>query len=723
LSNSFFDEEDIVEKSASSFFDEEDRSGESEKKLPNVDMGEALGQGIKQGATLGAADEGAGAVQALLDALMKGTHAVGLTGPSPSQVSAELAEQKITGDIGPASTYDLYRDVQQEEQDLYKAAKEQHPKTTMAGEFLGGMAIPGFGGGKAAVTGAKAATKAAQTAKAAKAADIGVDASKALAPLTPKGLGPVGAVGATTGKTVSKEAAEEIMKKAPTMGGEFGAKELAKSAAKVGAGMGAATGLATSESTIEDPLGLMADTGIGAGIGGVTAPLIPVGMKALGKVGSFFTIKPAKFLDEKLLGGRFSKGYGLGKKRAEAGKKVFGDEVKKEIAQKQTDLGEEFGEKLFQTGSELAKKKRNVIVEKGKTPLGARDEVRMLQTNLKDIMANTNKPTQIKSEIRNVKGIIDNTLKRKFKELPRQTRIELIDALNSNQITKEKLNDELLSYLSLRDLQQLKTDISEDLLGDMTKGIPAKIKSSDVNIVVSDFLKGIDNRLKTIPEIADINKKLDAYQKHLRTVGLDPANQGRIEEKDVVRMSEVINGLFEKTLRNDKNARLAERQLESLDNALRKVEKTKNFEPIINKLKVIAEEADIIGRTTREGELQRLDKYAATRMPSTIGSGIGAGVGTVNRILSSPSKLASKLEGIAKKDPKSLIQMGQIMASKLGDKGVRLADKLYAASEAPVRRRQAILFTLLQNPTYREMFETVGDDIGSFFEGSEGNNE
>lgn len=131
--DSFFDDEDVHPEDAGSqdsFFEASDISPEDRNAMAsfmgtgqeNIGQGEAFLKGTQQGTTLGLSDELAGLAGAA-------GYASGLpTTPSRDQL------------------LDAYRQAQQEDLARIKMSQEQHPGTTMAGEFAGGALLPIPGG-------------------------------------------------------------------------------------------------------------------------------------------------------------------------------------------------------------------------------------------------------------------------------------------------------------------------------------------------------------------------------------------------------------------------------------------------------------------------------------------------------------------------------------------------------------------------------------------------
>lgn len=96
-------------------------------------------KGYTQGATLGFADELGGATATGLDYGQRLLNKLGLAGKSPGQISEELKAQGVTGDVGPSSAAEIYRQGQQETKADFEKAKERSPWAYGGAELAGGM--------------------------------------------------------------------------------------------------------------------------------------------------------------------------------------------------------------------------------------------------------------------------------------------------------------------------------------------------------------------------------------------------------------------------------------------------------------------------------------------------------------------------------------------------------------------------------------------------------
>lgn len=136
-----FDPTDIVEQAAAtkngtSDFDAEDIVV-PEREPPGT-MESALG-GAEQGVTLGFADEITGGMQSGMDAGQQFLNKLGLAPESPTQVNARLAAEGVTGDVGPQSILNAYREARDIKRGEQKRMQDAHPLAYGLGEVGGGL--------------------------------------------------------------------------------------------------------------------------------------------------------------------------------------------------------------------------------------------------------------------------------------------------------------------------------------------------------------------------------------------------------------------------------------------------------------------------------------------------------------------------------------------------------------------------------------------------------
>lgn len=130
-----FDQKDIHKDVTADF------AAEDIAPSDKMSKGQAALLGAEQGLTLGNSDEMAGGIGAGLDKTQALLSKLGLTGPSPTDVNAKLAEEGTKGDIGPKSTLDLYKEMRDEERSKIKKGQEDQPMASLAGNLAGGALL------------------------------------------------------------------------------------------------------------------------------------------------------------------------------------------------------------------------------------------------------------------------------------------------------------------------------------------------------------------------------------------------------------------------------------------------------------------------------------------------------------------------------------------------------------------------------------------------------
>lgn len=130
----FLEDDHDMSPEASDFLN--DSPIEAPSRTPMSKM-ESFGKGVEQGVFFGHADELAGGVQGGLDKLMSLIPGV----KSPNEVNEELKSQGFTGDLG-----DTYTDARNVARQDYKQAQQDNPKSYLGGNITGGaltsMAAP-----------------------------------------------------------------------------------------------------------------------------------------------------------------------------------------------------------------------------------------------------------------------------------------------------------------------------------------------------------------------------------------------------------------------------------------------------------------------------------------------------------------------------------------------------------------------------------------------------
>lgn len=120
------------------------RNTGSQTQAPEISPMQSANLGAQQGLTLGFSDEAGAGGQAGLDKLQQLLNQyTGLVSPSPTQVSAQLAQQGFTGDIGPTDPQEMYQQEIARQRAELKQAEEQNPGSYLSGNLAGAALIPG----------------------------------------------------------------------------------------------------------------------------------------------------------------------------------------------------------------------------------------------------------------------------------------------------------------------------------------------------------------------------------------------------------------------------------------------------------------------------------------------------------------------------------------------------------------------------------------------------
>jgi hypothetical protein len=105
---------------------------------PQISAGESALAGAQQGMTLGMAPPMSAVLPSAMNALQGDQ--------SPTALNAKLAAQGFTGDIGPKSTLELYRQLRDAKKQELQAAAQAHPIANLAGGLAGaGLLTGGIG--------------------------------------------------------------------------------------------------------------------------------------------------------------------------------------------------------------------------------------------------------------------------------------------------------------------------------------------------------------------------------------------------------------------------------------------------------------------------------------------------------------------------------------------------------------------------------------------------
>lgn len=599
-----FDPNDIVNSSASPDFDPSDLA-----ELPRVQptsggllkasdgqftkTGSAL-KGSQQGLTMNTSDEVFGGMTVLWDKLMRAGNAVGLSSESPTQVSERLAAQGLTGDIGPTSAMDLYREARDQERAEIARAAEQNPLSFTAGGVAGGLL------GTAAIPGASALTS----------------------------------VKGATG-------AERIL-----------------SAGKVGAGLGAAMGAGASEADLTkgDVTGFLGDVWQGAETGAITGTLLAGGMEGVRKgAGAIVGSKTAGDLKE--IFSKSAQGQKLANQRPELAKQIQeeGFEVFKALRAKAQKLEDQKRDLLNVSGadkkfdlSDLLKKYTDKVKE-FKTP----------DPDVKKVQAGIDEMVQEISSSQNIKELpADQAYK--LKQLLQTTSGELRspELQRITSATSREIQDRMDKVLlDLKSLNKTQTDImsqSEAMFG-------IRPLENIVDAEIPAFLK------KTGETFEKFSRDSAAQQAASKGAALGGFKNLKGEEvPGLEKLVPEISPLLEKAKSTSKNIDLA-KKIEGSD------------EGLLPKLTNIYKGAEIAGSVAKPF----ID----------VGRTFTKDVGDLMTRTSSSLRKAA---------PENLTSMADDLVAKMGNKATVEANILRKASRRQGVSRDALIFSLMQRPGFRE---------------------
>lgn len=555
-------------------------------------------KGAQQGLTMGFSDEAAGGIQALLDKLNRAGNKLGLLPESPTQVSEKLAAEGLTGDIGPTSSADLYREARDMERAKLAQAAEQNPVSFTAGGVAGGLL------GTAAIPGASAATS----------------------------------VKGATG-------AERIL-----------------SAGKIGAGLGAAMGAGASEADLTkgDVTGLAGDVAQGAATGAITGTLLTTGMEGIrkGAAGAASGIAGSKTVDDlKEIFSRSAQGQKLANQRPELAKQIQeeGFEVFKSLKSKAQSLEDQKQELLTVTGADKKIDLTNLLKK-------YTDKVKEFKTPDPDVK-------KIKAGIDEMVQEISSS--QDIKQLPADQAYKLKQLL---QTTSGELKSPELQKITNAASRELQDQLDEAL-----PGLKALNKTQSNLMSQSEAMFGV-KPLENIPD-AEIPAFLKKTGETLEKFSKDSAAQQ-------VASKEAALGGF-------KN--LKGQEVPGLEKIAPEVS------PLLEKAKDTAKSIDLAKKIEgpSEGLIPKLtNPYKAADIAGKVARPfVDAGRTFTKDVGDLMSRTSSSLRSAA---PENLVSMADDLTAKMGNKATVEANILRKASQRQGVSRDALIFSLMQRPGFRE---------------------
>lgn len=684
----FVPEEDLTEFG---FEPETTSRSVSAGEQPQISAGEAAFEGVKSGATFGFADELSGATQSGLDKLQSLLNQYGMMKKSPTQVSEELAAQGFTGDIGPTSRGQMYRDVRDQAREQEKLAMEQQPGAFFAGSLAGGAAVP---------------------------------------------MGSIGQIakGATLGQKVL-------------------------TGAKVGLGTGMLAGAGTSESeTIPE---LAGDIGVGGGaglvIGGALPPVIS-GATALGKevydfgkqVGKFFLGRPVEAF-----------------KQGVRGIPLFGDEAATALQQEAGAIGKDIGESVIERGKRLAKLKTRIIQRAEKRGIRLdENKVDEFLSKYESIPVKSNLPkaqqeaADLEELLRSAKSgriikkeVTDETpgalqKMRQIEELKLAENRAIQSGVNPDDIdtvfeptdltgksvavVRQMMRDETgqpIGYKKLasklideseydpsfnlrtekvraqdRDLpkiseaEQLRKDLSlKSRLGDEAYKTPeVKQAATEAAIQLRDMIRTKLPKLKPTDEaISNLNKATE-----ILGVDAQDADPYKIMNKFI----QIVNARGSDAITSGKFSQISKDFMEALQKGDAKTAEKfgRQLEDLANRSEV----RDILNQTPGALNWIQSIRLMATSAAGATGRLAGLGVQGAKNVATAGRSLTKLAPQEWQNYASRALQRGDKVGKRLSQELSKLADA------ADSKARTATLFSIMQNPQYREILNQMSDEDG-----------
>lgn len=565
---------------------------------PQFSASESALKGAQQGLTLGLSDEATGGIQALLDKLNIAGNKMGVLPESPSQVSQRLASEGFTGDLGPSSTAELYRQVRDEERAKIALAGEQNPVSFTAGGIAGSLA------GTAAIPGAAGLTSI-------------------------KGL---------TG-------AERIL-----------------SAGKAGGVLGGAMAAGTSEADLTkgELRDFAKDVGQGAVMGastGVLATGALEGVKNAGKLAAQSTLGFKTIDDLKDIFSRSSKGEQLYNRRPELAKKIQdeGFELFKAIKNKAEGLEQQKQNLLNVDGA-------NKTVDLTGLLKAYSEKVSQFKTPDPDIK-------KVSSGLVDMIGEISST--QPVKEMP------LAEAYRLKQLLQTTSNE-----LKSPELQKLTNNASRELqdrMDEILPGLKALNKTQSNLMSQSESMFGVQP-LQNIPD-AEIPQFLKKTGETLEKFAKESAAQQSVSKE--ASLGGFTNLRGQEVPGIEKLVPEAAPLVSKAKETARSIDLAKKIDGkedgVISKLTNVYKGADIAGK------LAKPFVDSAKQFTSSV-----------------PEFLSQTSTRLREAAPEQLNMMADDITSKLGDRMSIEANILRKAAERRGVSRDALIFSLMQRPGFRE---------------------
>jgi len=464
--------------------------------------------------------------------------------------------------------------------------------------------------------------------------------------------------------------------------------KLAKTAklAGIGAAAGGAIGAGQAESNDE----LLGKTIEGATAGAVGNAIIPGAAKLGGKVikGTGKAIRDIGVVDD----------FVRAMKHGAKGNVVAGKEAAAKIGQESVDTSREIGGELSAYGSRLGREQAELI-DNSSAEINLMEYQKQLK-GIKDDVTGLTSAT--KRDLSEIDTVADNM----------KTQYGIGDDTVSGLVNDMKSLDPSISDKELRKLIGEASDdfgMPVDARGakktiDQLKGLSSKnaagegtqLATNETQRAVRQTEKGLRQELSdSVPGLAQKNSEIAGYNDITKSLGLDKVNAEFMDAKDEQAIMNKIMTLITNESKSNKSGSIATDSINRLEASLEK-QNPELAKKIAPKLRDLADRFDLSQKSIKE----------SAGMAATIGAqSVKAGqvVGNFARESRVP-QITKGIKNLSKMGSEGLEEMANLLNYKFGNKSTKLGNQLRKmAGTKNARQRQAISFSLMQQPSYRRM--------------------
>lgn len=349
------------------------------------------------------------------------------------------------------------------------------------------------------------------------------------------------------------------------------------------------------------------------------------------------------------------------------GKKIFGDEARRAAEKQSQEVSENIAGTLFSKGQGMGRQQAEILRSAGDIKVDLMPELHKFTQELEGLRKTGSIDPRFMADDKKIQEVVQQIAAKKgFTNLPPGEVNEIV----------RKLKD--LSGIS--DTSLLKTPEAERALQGFERNIREKNYSTiddlkNIEKQISE-ITGVTPTMQNIGSLRDQNKSISDYNSLLEGLGLDKIRDAQYDPKIQSQIGNKIQSMV----------RGIERESEQGIKARQSFEKLK---PELSQDQIIRTQdaSDYYDITKKAGGQSLFDK-------SEIAA--GAVIGKADRLLSAPTRV---IEGLSQS------------ARNNGMNG--LADGLAkVATEKNDRVRKALMFTLQQNPAYRQFLNSMNPEGG-----------